>query len=290
MDQFWTSQNSSVLGLTTVGTTPNYLRSDGTDVWVSNSPRTISRVRASDGKLLETWTGAAAAREQLVGDGENLRGGIWQPRPALPDRSLTAGRTRDDGREHAGCVPFGIGFDGGRIWTANNGRVRFDRDARRDDPVDGHDRHRGLDNPSGSSTTAATSGSRTKRGDAAQARRRGSDPPDGHPWRGSAVSGLRRLEHLGSRRGHAEGAVVRASTGALLATLTGNGIASLRGGVRRPADPGRDSRQRRFALEGGRLEPIGAFPLGAGVDARGACSDGVNFWIAFHTPGQIARF
>src|SRR5262249_22059949 len=48
LDQFWTSQNSSVLGLTTVGTGPNFLRSDGKDIWVSDSSsNTISRVRAS---------------------------------------------------------------------------------------------------------------------------------------------------------------------------------------------------------------------------------------------------
>src|SRR5262249_737919 len=67
LNQFWTSQNSSVLGLTTVGTGPNYLRSDGKDIWVSDSSSAnIFRVRASDGKLLEAWSGAPDAQQALL--------------------------------------------------------------------------------------------------------------------------------------------------------------------------------------------------------------------------------
>src|SRR5262245_52298499 len=62
LNQFWTSQNATVLGITTLGVggfiNPHHLRSDGADLWVSNyNANNISRVRASDGKLLETWTG-----------------------------------------------------------------------------------------------------------------------------------------------------------------------------------------------------------------------------------------
>src|SRR5262245_4663148 len=34
LDQFWTTQNATVLGVTTVGNNPQYLASDGADVWV----------------------------------------------------------------------------------------------------------------------------------------------------------------------------------------------------------------------------------------------------------------
>src|SRR5262245_65598756 len=62
LNQFWTSQNATVLGITTLGVggfiNPHHLRSDGADLWVSNyNGNMISRVRASDGKLLEPWTG-----------------------------------------------------------------------------------------------------------------------------------------------------------------------------------------------------------------------------------------
>src|SRR5215470_15189721 len=57
LDQFWTTQNASVLGVTTVGNSPGLLSSDGADIWVPDTTDgTVSRVRASDGKLLETWT------------------------------------------------------------------------------------------------------------------------------------------------------------------------------------------------------------------------------------------
>src|SRR5215470_4639068 len=59
LDQFWTTQNATVMGMTDVGTDPTLIAFDGADVWVANEGTgTVSRVRASDGKLLETWTGA----------------------------------------------------------------------------------------------------------------------------------------------------------------------------------------------------------------------------------------
>src|SRR6476646_3196233 len=35
LDQFWTTQNDTVLGLTSVGSIPGLLKSDGADVWVA---------------------------------------------------------------------------------------------------------------------------------------------------------------------------------------------------------------------------------------------------------------
>src|SRR5580765_7760741 len=70
LDQFWTTKGASTLATTTVGTTPWEVRSDGADLWVANlGSNTVSRVRASDGKLLETWTGAASAEGVLVAMG-----------------------------------------------------------------------------------------------------------------------------------------------------------------------------------------------------------------------------
>src|SRR5499425_3919137 len=78
LDQFWTSQNATVLGFTTLGGTQQLIRSDGADVWVPNSD-SVSRVRASDGKLLETWTGATAARSVVVAMGRVLVAGETDP-------------------------------------------------------------------------------------------------------------------------------------------------------------------------------------------------------------------
>src|SRR5262245_62606906 len=69
LDQFWATQNATALGLTTVGPVPHHVRSDGADLWVGGGG-VISRVRASDGKLLETWTGAPNAEGALVAMGK----------------------------------------------------------------------------------------------------------------------------------------------------------------------------------------------------------------------------
>ncbi len=81
LDQFWTSQNATVLGLTTVGANPVSVRSDGVDLWVANpnSGGTVSRVRGSDGRVLETWTGASLASGVLVAMGRIFVTGITSP-------------------------------------------------------------------------------------------------------------------------------------------------------------------------------------------------------------------
>src|SRR5258706_4896330 len=70
-DQYWTpTVLPDSLGVTTVGSVPELVESDGADLWVANySSNTVSRVRASDGKLLETWTGASNAVGVLAAKG-----------------------------------------------------------------------------------------------------------------------------------------------------------------------------------------------------------------------------
>ena len=295
MDQFWISQNSSVLGLTTVGLTPNYLRSDGTDVWVSNSSSgTISRVRASDGKLLETWVGATTPESLVVGMGRIFVGGygapskLYQIDPSQPAGSVTTVAS------NLGDHVFGVGFDGGRVWTTNSG-------------------------PPGSisivtpgatipwTVTTVTTGFALPLGivhDGANIWV--TDQGAGTLLKLDAAGAILQTVTVGGfpvypvfdgsniwvpSTGSSRLSVVRASTGALLATLTGNGISS-------PFEAAFDGQRIVVATtldvasvwKAADLTPIGSFPLGTGVDARGACSDGVNFWIAFHTPGQIARF
>src|SRR5262249_42331649 len=123
LNQFWTSQNSSGLGLTTVGTGPNYLPSDGKDIWVSDSSSAnIFRVRASDGKLLEAWSGAPDAQQVLVAMGSVFVTGLSTPSklyridPSQPAGAVTTVAST------LGAQAHGLAFDGGRIWTANNGR------------------------------------------------------------------------------------------------------------------------------------------------------------------------
>src|SRR5215471_10307814 len=80
LDQWWTTQTANNLGLTTVGSSPALVKSDGADLWIANKDGgTVSRVRASDGKLLETWTGASNAVGVLVAMGKVFVTGDTSP-------------------------------------------------------------------------------------------------------------------------------------------------------------------------------------------------------------------
>jgi hypothetical protein len=86
--------------------------------------------------------------------------------------------------------------------------------------------------------------------------------------------------------------VVRASTGTVLATLTGNGL----DGPRQAAFDG----ERILVVNGiadtvslwraSDLTPLGSFPMGAGNFPIGVCSDGLNFWIILQGQDLLARF
>src|SRR5262249_9138705 len=121
LDQFWSSQNATVLGVTTLpGSDPFCARSDGADLWVSQEiGNVVSRVRGSDGKLLETWTGAGTARGVLVAMGRVLVTGRTSPgllysiNPSEPAGAVTTVAN------NLGGFPVNLVFDGARIYTAN---------------------------------------------------------------------------------------------------------------------------------------------------------------------------
>jgi DNA-binding beta-propeller fold protein YncE len=86
--------------------------------------------------------------------------------------------------------------------------------------------------------------------------------------------------------------VVRAGSGVILQTLTGNG---LNGPLAAAFDGQRvlvtnllgDSVSLWKAAD---LTPLGFFPTGTNTKPVGACSDGIDFWITLSTVNQIARF
>jgi sugar lactone lactonase YvrE len=86
--------------------------------------------------------------------------------------------------------------------------------------------------------------------------------------------------------------VVRASSGSVLATLTGNGLVS-------PTAAAFDGQRILVTDQTGNavslwkaadLTTLGSFSSGPSTTPFGACSDGVNFWITLAGKGQIARF
>jgi len=122
LNQYWTTQGANNLALTTVGSSPELCQSDGADVWVTSvSSGTVARVRASDGKLLETWTGATAAIGVLCAMGRVFvtadanPGKLYQIDPTQPAGAVTTLSSA------LGDSPLCIAYDGQRIWTANIG-------------------------------------------------------------------------------------------------------------------------------------------------------------------------
>lgn len=86
--------------------------------------------------------------------------------------------------------------------------------------------------------------------------------------------------------------VVRASTGAVIETLGGNGLlgprqAAFDGERILVTDLGSDAISLWNATA---LTPIGNFSAGPGSGPLGACSDGINFWITLNATGKLARF
>ena len=86
--------------------------------------------------------------------------------------------------------------------------------------------------------------------------------------------------------------VVRASTGTVVATLSGNGLST-------PMQAAFDGQRILVTNSGNQsvslwkaadLTPIGNFSTGSTGLPLGACSDGTNFWITLFGVNRLARF
>ena len=296
LDQFWTTQNDVVLGVTTLGNNTNSVKSDGADLWVTNfSSNTVSRVRANDGKLLETWTGAqlptgvVSAMGRVLVAGKTVPGSLYQIDPSQPPGAVAIVAS------NLGNSPVGIAFDGAKVWTAN---------------IIGHSIS--IVTPGAtlpwSATTVTT----------------GFSDPTGMVFDGTnvwvtdnAVAKILKLDSNGAilqsvtvgnlpeypvfdggniwvpNGQTATVTVLRASSGAVLATLTANGLNG-------PFAGAFDGQRMLITNQGGNsvslwkaadLTPLGTFPTGASSAPSGVSSDGIHFWIALQmVPGKLARF
>ncbi len=290
MNQFWLPQ-ATVLGLTTVGSNPSFVAADGLDVWVSNAGSaswSISRVRASDGRLLETWTAAVEPHAILPAMGRVLIVGAGN-RLYMLDPSQPAGSV-DQVSTALGVNPNGIAFDGVRVWTANEGGSVS------------------IVSPGTWTVTTVTTAFQSP----AWALYDGSNI-----WITDAVAGtLLKLNGAGAilqtvtvglqpfsavfdgtsiwvpNSGSDSVTVVRASNGTVLQTLTGNGL-------NLPASSAFDGERILITNYNGNsvsfwkaadLTPLGTSTAGINVNPFGVCSDGVNFWVALAGTNKLARF
>jgi hypothetical protein len=293
LQQFWTIQGTSNLGLTTVGTTPLLVQSDGLDLWVANSgSNSVSRVRASSGNLLNTWTSATGANGVLCAMGKvfitgtQIPGRLYEIDPAEPAGAVTTVTSS------LGDNPGSITFDGTRIWTANESSVSIISLS----PLNVVTVTTSLMEPrgiiyDGSSIWVTDQGDATIKKLDSNGSVAFSLILGGAPER-PAFDGTNLWipENLASSV-----AVVRAVgplANTVLTELTGNGL----------------NRPKQAAFDGERilitnlfgnsvslfrssdLSPIGSLSTGANSAPYGAGSDGVNFWITLSGSGKLARF
>ena len=299
MDQFWTPQSAASLGLTTFigGSIPQMCRFDGDDVWVANyNAGTAARVHASDGRILNTWTGASSAWGVLVAMGrifisaDEIPGKLYQIIPSPSPGAVTTVAS------NLGNQAFGIAFDGVRIWTADYGipgAVSIVTPGA-SIPWTVTNVTTGFVNPigalfDGSSVWITDYGAGTllKLGSAAQVLQ--TVTLGGFPYTpifdGSNIW-VPNFSPPGSV------SVVRASTGAILATLTGNGLAG-------PYTAAFDGQRILVTNQSGSsvslwkaadFTPLGSVVVGTSVTPYGACSDGANFWITLSNVSQLLKF
>jgi len=296
LGQWWRALGFPALPQTAVGNQPRRLAADGADLWVvNNGDATVSRVRASDGRLLETWSGIPGGVEPLVALGRILvigepvasQVGLYMIDPSQTPGDATLVATSD---ASAGS-PRGIAFDGGRIWTANGASISSFIPSQ---------------TPPWSETTISTGISL-----AVDVLYDGSSM-----WVSDANQGLLRLDASGAviqtvplgaqaRSPVFDGAniwvptvqpasvvVVRASTGNIVATLSGHALSSpsqaaFDGERILVIDPGSLTLPQWKAADLSSLGFLAFFAPPPG----GVCSDGTRFWITFDgSPGHVASF
>jgi S-layer family protein len=304
LGQWWTPKSVAAVNLetTTVGLDPLSVQSDGADLWVANIQHgTVSRVRASDGKLLGEWTGARGASQVLVAMGRVFVTGLfdlYMIDPNEPPGPLTPVTTSTP-LSSAG----GIAFDGARLWiTDPNSNVI------------------NIVTPSDSfpwPTTTLTGFNIPKLalfdGTNIWVTNVVSLSPDIFELVKIVPPGIivARVPIGGffysltfdgtniwvpNENDHTL-TVIRASTATVLATLTGNGLHHPRGSAF-------DGERILITNSSGHsvslwratdLSPLGSFPISTNDFPSGACSDGLNFWIvivaeSIGTPGKLIRF
>jgi DNA-binding beta-propeller fold protein YncE len=297
--KWWTPQTASSLTLTNVGTSPQQVEFDGTDLWVTNYlSHSVMRIRPSDGKVLDTWTGATnangivCAMGRVFVTGFSSPGRLYMIDPTQPAGAVTTVSTA------LGNAPRSIAFDGSRLWTTNDsGSISIVTL----NPTSVTTVSTGFLKPYGllfdgsniwvTDSTANTLFKLDTDGSIAQTINVGSVPVfpvfDGTniwvPNYGSSSATVVRVKD-------AQGNPLASAF--VLATLTGNGL----------------NGPETFAFDGERvlvtngpghsvslwkaadLAPLGSFPTGAGTTPVFTCSDGLNFWIALATTNKLARF
>jgi DNA-binding beta-propeller fold protein YncE len=294
LGQWSTPLNVPTTGRTTIGAFPALVASDGADLWVAElSANDVKRVRASDGRLLETWTGATSAfgilvaRGRIYVTGATSPGHLYEFDPGSSSLSVTTHSSA------LGAGSRGVTTDGTWIWVANItggsvSRLDFDPAIAPSNITTGFSHPNGI-LFDGTNVWVTDSGDNTLKkirspnGDVLQSVPVGLNPQfpafDGsNIWVPNADD--------------KSVSVVRARDGLVLATLMGNGLSS-------PSQAAFDGQRVLVTNLTGNsvsvwkatdLTPISTYSAGNNTSPLGACADGVNFWITMVGTSQLARF
>jgi outer membrane protein assembly factor BamB len=286
--KFWSPTTTLAIGITTLADQPYGLKSDGPDVWIAGNTGRVTRVRASDGRILQTWTGAvgppggvlpAMGRVFIGGGNSNV---LYRLDPSLPPGAVTTVAS-------LASAPAALAFDGARIWSADlNGTVSIVTPGATipwtASTVTGFFEPVGILHDGGNIwITDAIAGTLLKLDSAGAVLQTVTvgDEPFYAVFDGTNIW----VPNLAGQ----SVSVVRAASGAVLATLTGNGLSG-------PRDAAFDGQRVLVANGGGgvsvflaaSLAPAGSFPTPGIPDA--VCSDGINFWLALTSSSKLGRF
>jgi DNA-binding beta-propeller fold protein YncE len=122
-NHWWVPQNTASMQSITLTGAPQFCDADGDDIWASNFFGQVIQVQANTGKLLGTWTGAAASEGVVAVAGKVFVAGSTSPGNLyLIDSTLTPGAVIT-AASTLGDYPYSIAFDGTHLWTANDGSV-----------------------------------------------------------------------------------------------------------------------------------------------------------------------
>lgn len=290
---------------TTVGPHPRSVQSDGADLWVANNgDGTVSRVRGSDGRWLETWTGAISAYGVLVARGLiyvtgaiSPNGQVYKLDPRQPAAAVTTLSST------LGANPAWITTDGRYLWTANAGTTPNTGSVSRIDPDLGTTAtfSAGFNQPSGicfdginvwvSDAGAKTLLKLNQDGTIAQTVTIGNGAKyplfDGTNIWVLGYTANNDLPGTGFIK------VVRAATGEVLATLTPptlNTPEQIAFDGQRMLVTDRDFLGFTGAVlfKAADLTPLGGFQ--SFPKPFGVCSDGINFWLTIPDESKLARY
>ncbi|HKA36104.1 MAG TPA: S-layer homology domain-containing protein [Thermoanaerobaculia bacterium] len=289
-NRFWNQQLSDFLPSRGIGINPQLVQADGEDIWVAVRGDGVVK-RLNRNGLIDTWAGAGSASgivivDQLVfATGHTNPGNLYALNVTNPPGAVTTVAT------NLGVNPFGIAYDGARLFTANNGPPGSVSIALIASvfPVPVTTVTTGFSSPNGVLFDGANiwvTDFALKKLDPSAAILQtvtvGSLPffPvfDGtNIWVPNASSN--------------SVSVVRASTGAVLATLTASGLNI-------PVSAAFDGERILVTNAGSttvslwnaaNFSAIGTFDTG-GTGPYGACSDGSHFWITQASSAGLVRF